>query len=226
MNAPVLGSTPGALGKKNQTAVADADVEMADGDPTKLSTTAAPRPGEETITIKRTYKFAGEVITEEKVVPKDSAEAKAHLSSMAATKDKEATDQDNPDEQQDVAETPKANTPVLRRPLQRYSRFDPNPPGTYKRSWVTASTSTPPTPKEQQDAAAAGTSTPATGPKLNTVMKSKLDWATYVDKEGIKDELDVHSRAKEGYMGRMEFLGRVENKKDEERRNARLQGAK
>lgn len=225
MNSPGFDSTPGVLDIKKKTADEGADAVPTESNrhSSRAPTAAAIRPGEETITIKRTYKFAGEIITEEKIVPKDSAEAKTHLASIAATKGKEVLDKENPDEAQDTSESPKVNTPALRRPFQRYSRFDPNPPGTYRRSWVT--TSTPLKLKEQQDVAA-GRSTPATGPKLNTVMKSKLDWATYVDKEGIKNELDVHSRAKEGYMGRMEFLGRVEDKREEDRRNARLKGAK
>jgi len=64
----------------------------------------------------------------------------------------------------------------------------------------------------------------AKGPKLNTVEKSRLDWAQYVDEEGIKDELNVHSKAKEGYLGRMDFLGRVDANREEERRNIRLKG--
>jgi hypothetical protein len=53
-------------------------------------------------------------------------------------------------------------------------------------------------------------------------MKSKLDWATYVDREGIQDELDVHSRAKDSYLHRTDFLGRLEARQEEERRNIRL----
>lgn len=59
-------------------------------------------------------------------------------------------------------------------------------------------------------------------PKLNTVMKSKMDWMAYVDRTGLKNDLEVHSRAKEGYLDRMEFLGRVDTKREEERRNARM----
>ncbi|WEW54630.1 swr complex subunit [Emydomyces testavorans] len=218
MNARDPGSTP--IAPKDGTR---RDVEMTDTDHPSASSPAV-RPSEETITIKRTYKFAGETITEEKLVPKDSAEAKTYLSSMDTPNAKQATAKK--DEQQRTDQPSKTHTPPLRRPLRRYSRFDPNPPDMYKRNWVKASSShIPPTPKEQQHAATTAPSTPVTGPKLNTVMKSKLDWATYVDKEGIKDELDVHSRAKEGYMGRMDFLGRVEAKREEERRNARLKGA-
>lgn len=55
------------------------------------------------------------------------------------------------------------------------------------------------------------------GPKLNTIEKSKLDWAGYVDREGIKEELDGAEKAKEGYLGKMEFLGRMEGRREGER---------
>ncbi|KAJ5188078.1 Craniofacial development protein 1/Bucentaur [Penicillium cf. griseofulvum] len=146
------------------------------------------------IKIKRTYKFAGEWITEEKVVPKHSAEAKAFLSSGEIV---EYTDEDA------AAINASRN---LRRPLRKISRFDPNPTGMIKKSW------------EKQLVA------DARGPKINTVEKSRLDWATYVDSAGIKDELRTHSKAKEGYIGRMDFLGRMEEKREDERRAARLKG--
>lgn len=149
------------------------------------------------IKIKRTYKFAGEWITEEKVVPKHSAEAKAFLSSG---ENAEYTDED-------VAAA--SATLNLRRPLRKISRFDPNPTGTIKKSWEKQLV------PEDKD---------AQGPKINTVEKSRLDWATYVDQAGIKDELRTHSKAKEGYMGRMDFLGRMEDKREDERRAARLKG--
>ncbi|KAI9782145.1 MAG: hypothetical protein M1816_001979 [Peltula sp. TS41687] len=57
--------------------------------------------------------------------------------------------------------------------------------------------------------------------KLNTIEKSKLDWAGFVDKEGISDELDGHSRAKEGYLGRMDFLDRMQSKREDELRLAK-----
>lgn len=146
------------------------------------------------IKIKRTYKFAGEMITEEKTVPKDSAEAKAFLSSG-----------DNVE----YAEVDGVPNRHLRRPLRKISRFDPNPTGTIKKSW------------EKQ---AVEADKDASGPKINTVEKSRLDWAQYVDEAGIKDELRTHSKAKEGYMGRMDFLGRVDAKREEEARQARLKG--
>ncbi|KAF3481088.1 Swr1p complex component Swc5 [Arthroderma uncinatum] len=189
----------------------DDDTMMASsksqGMPSKL-------PQEELITIRRTYKFAGEMITEEKTVPKDSAEAKLYLSTSAAAKKKQkgvdagaGEDTDSPSNETTVQQ--------LRRPLRRFSRFDPNPPDAIKKSWE----------KQVAIQASGDSGTTAKGPKLNTVMKSKLDWAAYVDKEGIKDDLDVHSKAKEGYMGRMDFLGRVDAKREEEKRNARMKNA-
>ncbi|KAJ5704234.1 hypothetical protein N7493_011372 [Penicillium malachiteum] len=152
-------------------------------------------PGEQMIKIKRTYKFAGEMITEEKIVPKDSAEAKAFMSSgenVEYTEVEDATANQN-----------------VRRPLRKVSRFDPNPTGSIKKSW-------------EKQLVEAGEN--AIGPKINTVEKSRLDWAQYVDHAGIKDELRVASKAKEGYMGRMDFLDRVGAKRDEEARQARLKG--
>ncbi|KAJ5523732.1 hypothetical protein N7494_010382 [Penicillium frequentans] len=151
--------------------------------------------GEEMIKIKRTYEFAGEMITEEKTVPKNSAEAKAFLSNGQTG---------------DNAEVVAAPNRNLRRPLRKISRFDPNPTGTIKKSW-------------EKQALEAGDQN-ASGPKINTVEKSRLDWAQYVDQAGISDELRVHSKAKEGYMGRMDFLGRTEARRDEEARQARLKG--
>ncbi|KAJ5352080.1 hypothetical protein N7452_001054 [Penicillium brevicompactum] len=165
------------------------------------SAEAGDKPGgaheDEMIKIKRTYKFAGEWITEEKVVSKHSAEAKVFLASGEHV---EYTNEEA------AAASAALN---LSRPLRKISRFDPNPTGTIKKSWEKQLV------PEEKD---------AQGPKINTVEKSRLDWASYVDKAGIKDELRTHSKAKEGYMGRMDFLGRMEDKREDERREARLKG--
>lgn len=92
------------------------------------------------------------------------------------------------------------NQPPLRRPLKRKSRFEPNPEGNVKGLPASANK----------------------GPKLNVVEKSKLDWAGYVDKEGMQDELKNAEKAKDGYLSRTDFLGRVEAKREDELRSARL----
>ena len=146
------------------------------------------------ITIRRTYQFAGELHTEEKVVPKSSAEAQLWLSQQSA-KDQPAKIYDSR---------------LMRRPLRKISRFDPNLHNleSIKKSWA-------------KQLIVDGVEI---GPKLNTVEKSKMDWAAHVDQEGLKDELDEHARAKEGYLGRMDFLGQVEQRREEEARAARTRG--
>ncbi|KAJ5901523.1 hypothetical protein N7495_002051 [Penicillium taxi] len=191
-----LGLLPNQIAKKETAPEPDRSAEDAtskDNIPDSEAKLPDTKDAQQMIKIKRTYKFAGEMITEEKMVARDSAEAKAFLSS-----------EDNVDGLGDVAADAR---PILRRPLRKISRFDPNPTGTIQKSWEKQVVEENPS-----------------GPKINTVEKSRLDWAQYVDKAGIKDELRVHSRAKEGYMGRMDFLGRVEAKKDDEARQARLKG--
>lgn len=144
------------------------------------STNVAPlsTTGEPTITIKRTYEFAGETLTEERSVPASSAEARLYLEAQAR-------------QQAAPAPAPSSSKPGLRRPKKRTSMFGPGGIDT-----------------------SSAASTPR-GPKLTTLEKSKLDWAQHVDEEGITEELDEHRRAKEGYLGRMDFLGRMDMKKEE-----------
>jgi hypothetical protein len=49
-----------------------------------------------------------------------------------------------------------------------------------------------------------------------------MDWAGFVDKEGIREELEKAGKSKDSYIDRRGFLDRVEQKKDEEARAARL----
>ena len=140
--------------------------------------------GEEMITIKRTYAFAGETITEEKVVPKSSAEARLYLQSQ----------------QTDPAQISKpGKQPAIRRPKKRASMFEPS----------------------SESLGQASDANKGKGPKLNTIEKSKLDWAGYVDREGMKDELDGAEKSKEGYLGKKDFLDRVIAKRDQEIQNAK-----
>ncbi|KAJ9295159.1 hypothetical protein DTO271G3_6329 [Paecilomyces variotii] len=208
MNQPYTGAAPSPSQKaqeKDGTPAEDEKKESPDRETEAAQQKAPTLPSEEMIKIKRTYKFAGEMITEEKLVPKDSAEAKLFLSNEGKDNAETTIDVDD-------AEAKKAAV-KLRRPLRKYSRFDPNPPGFIKKSW-----------EKQPSGDITGENTDSKGPKLNTVEKSRLDWAAYVDQAGIKDELNVHSRAKEGYLGRMDFLDRMEAKREEERRQARLKG--
>ena len=60
--------------------------------------------------------------------------------------------------------------------------------------------------------------------KLNTVEKSRMDWAGYVDKEGIKDELELAGKSKGSYTAREDFLARSEARREEDSRRVRLAG--
>ena len=210
MNAPEnnntlhAGSSSSSSGKNDDNAptTQNGDVEMQESFTEIEQSKQQQKPSkyaEEMIKIKRTYEFAGEMITEEKVVHRDSAEAKVFLASGEAV---EYADADAAAAAADAARN-------VRRPLRKISRFDPNPTGAIKKSW------------EKQPLAAGDD---AKGPKINTVEKSRLDWAQYVDQAGIKDELRTHSKAKEGYMGRMDFLGRMDARREEDARQARLKG--
>jgi hypothetical protein len=150
---------------------------------------------EEMIMIKRTYKFAGEVHTEEKIVPKSSAEARLWLS-----------------QQSFHSQTALGSDATLRRPLRKISRFDPNHNNlaAFQKNWS----------KTGGKPGKAGFD----GPKLNTVEKSRQDWAAHIDQEGLQEELQEAAKAKGGYLGRQDFLNEVEQKREAEARAARLKG--
>lgn len=94
-------------------------------------------------------------------------------------------------QQNPTTSTPNKKTP-LRRPKKRTSMFEP--------------------PPDDSPLSTAGSK--GKGTKLNTIEKSKLDWAGYVDKEGIKDELEGAEKAKDGYLGRMDFLDKMSAKRE------------
>lgn len=59
-------------------------------------------------------------------------------------------------------------------------------------------------------------------PKLSTLEKSKLDWDGFKQKEGITEELQIHNRGKDGYLERVAFLERTDQRQYEIERNLRL----
>ncbi|KAK3086299.1 hypothetical protein FSP39_016502 [Pinctada imbricata] len=58
--------------------------------------------------------------------------------------------------------------------------------------------------------------------KMSTLDKSKLDWETFKTKEGISEELQIHNRGKQGYIERMQFLNRTDQRQFEIERDLRL----
>lgn len=159
------------------------------------------------IRIKRTYNFAGKVHTEEKLVPRDSAEARLYLASQDPKKLAAETEAGTENEGED--ERPK------RKPRKAFrSLFEPAVEGLAERSDLKLGMNVRLELREQQ----------AKAKKLNVVEKSRMDWAGFVDKEGIKDELELAGKSKESYVSRQDFLSRVEAKKEEEARRARIAG--
>jgi bucentaur or craniofacial development protein len=184
------------------------------------TTLKQPQRDDDYITIKRTTKFAGEVITEEKRVHKHSAEAKLFLEEQETNRS-QATEVD-----ENAVPEEEAPQIILRRPLKRPSRFEPNPTGEVK--------ALPPHLQLRWPRNKALVASDGRGPvkitarlpgatKLNTVDKSRHDWAGFVDKEGIAAELTEYGKSKASYLGRTEFLNRTENRREEERREARQQ---
>ncbi|XP_078515783.1 craniofacial development protein 1-like [Lissotriton helveticus] len=62
--------------------------------------------------------------------------------------------------------------------------------------------------------------------KMSTLEKSKMDWESFKEKEGIGDELAIHNRGKEGYIERKAFLERVDHRQFELERDVRLKNMK
>ncbi|KAJ9667150.1 swr complex subunit [Coniosporium apollinis] len=192
-------------------AASNADVELGEDD---------------TITITRTYTFAGETHTEEKRVPKSSEEARLYLASHRAT--------ETQGDANEPASIP-ANSPI-RRPLRRPSRFDPNPSGEIKGlpasvqlTWRQRNQGLQPASVAKDNVFAKPTARAKTKltkapEKLNTVDKSRMDWVQHVDQEGLADELDVYGKSKEAYGARQSFLAQAELRREEEARDLRMKG--
>lgn len=183
------------------------------------STTIEADDDDGMITINRTYDFAGQTITEQKVVLKSSAEAKLYLSNNPTNTSAPA---------KPAPSTQKDTHLLLRRPLRRPSKYEPNPTGEVKGLPLERQRLRTPSRadvlalqlRQQEEEAKKNKAV-----KLNTVQKSAIDWAAHVDQEGLQEELDEYGRSKQGYVGKMDFLRNVHGRKEEEDRRARLGGS-
>ncbi|CCD25513.1 Swc5p NDAI_0F01950 [Naumovozyma dairenensis CBS 421] len=144
--------------------------------------------GSENILIERSYKFAGELIHEKKYVSRSSAEGREYLNAVQF---------------QDEMKTTEGKEPNLNVGSKEADSKD----GHGRMENLNLRRPLKRQPILEQIISG------AIKPKLTTLEKSKLDWATYVDKEGINDELQLYN--KDGYLAKQDFLNRVESKKDE-----------
>lgn len=180
-------------------AVAAAVVNAGDTD--KTTTTESTTQVPQTIKIKRTYNFAGKVHTEEKLVSRDSAEAKLYLESIGEGAIPEAAHEDG--------DQPR------RRPKKAFrSAFEPISDQLASRRDLNLGIAAR---MEARDLAK-----DANAKKLTTVEKSRMDWAGYVDKEGIQDELKLAGKSKHSYAERQGFLARSEARREDDARKARM----
>ena len=159
----------------------------------EVQVVAASDDAGDTVRIKRTYNFAGSVHTEEKVVARDSAEAKLYLASQGT----DVTTGSSP--------TKRATKRAFR------SAFEPLVDAGPGRTDLNLGM-----------AARMKAAKEAQAKKLNTVEKSRIDWAGYVDKEGIQDDLELASKSKGSYNAREAFLARSEALREDEARRARM----
>ncbi|KAK3401122.1 SWR1-complex protein 5 [Sordaria brevicollis] len=156
------------------------------------------------IKIKRTYNFAGKVHTEEKLVARDSAEAKLYLASLG---------ENAPPADGEAAAEDESSTKRMPRKAFR-SVFEPiTEANSAHRSDLNLSMAARLQAREANGGKAK---------KLNTVEKSKMDWAVAVDKMGLKDELELAGKSKDSFAARQDFLARSEMRREEEARRARL----
>jgi len=177
--------------------------------------TARPEHEGELITITQTYEFAGQTVSQEKRVHRDSAEAKLYLSN------------NDPSKQKKIVLQTGTNGIALRRPLRRPSSFEPNPTGEVKGLPEHLQRRRTPSRADvlaiQKRLEQEAEDTKSKAQRLNTVQKSAIDWVAHVDKEGLRDELTEYGRSKKGYMDKVDFLQNVEGRRDQEERRARLQ---
>ncbi|KAG7195807.1 swr complex subunit [Scheffersomyces spartinae] len=144
------------------------------------------------IRIETTYTFAGKIITESKLVDADSAEARVYQNSTDLINKSSSESMKGRRSFIPVIRTiPGESEPVaLRIKLKRPSLIDKFL-DTYLNKKL----------------------------KLSTLEKSRLDWASFVDKKQIQDELRVANKA--GYLDKQDFLHRVEWKRDEQYKKAK-----
>lgn len=154
-----------------------------------------------TITIKRTYTLAGKTHTETKTVPRDSVEARLYLAINPSFTNA-------PDTADDAAAQP------FRSAFEPLSlSFGADGAGRADLNLGLANMV-----RAREEAAK------AEAKKLNTVQKSKLDWAQYVSAEGTREELDLAGRKRGNWNNNSGFLAGAEGREDDAAWRVRLAG--
>ncbi|KAI0666225.1 bucentaur or craniofacial development-domain-containing protein [Trametes maxima] len=160
--------------------------------------TSSASAATQTVKIVKRYRFAGEEVTEVKEVPADSQEAKEWP--------RWTSSDENP-----------APPPVSEQPSA--SGAGPGPATAAASSSSASSVKPPgkrPGPRKPKTTLAPIPKKQAVK-KLSTLDKSAMDWRAHVEGEAapeVKDELEANRRGG-GYLEKVEFLQRVEARKEE-----------
>ncbi|CDO70938.1 hypothetical protein BN946_scf184829.g47 [Trametes cinnabarina] len=169
----------------------------------------APAP-QQTVKVVKRYRYAGEEVTEVKEVPADSQEAKQWP--LWTPSDDKPSSSPAPSIQPPTPQGPSA-TPAA----------PSSPPNAAASSSSTAAPSPfKPPPKRPGPRKPKKTLAPIQKKepvkKLTTLDMSAMDWRAHVEGEaaasGVKDELEANRRGG-GYLEKVEFLQRVEARKQE-----------
>ncbi|CAK7273792.1 swr complex subunit [Sporothrix epigloea] len=184
----------------------------------------------EMIKIKRTYNFAGQVHIEEKIVARDSAEARLYLAEVGAdnveilTLGGDRTETDGTGGVYDDNSDSHSKRPAPRKAFRSAFEpvLDPSLVQAGARSDLDLGLAARLQAREQTALQRQQQSAHEQAKKLTTVEKSRMDWAGFVDREGIQDELAVAGKSKGAFVDRQQFLARTEMRREEEARRARM----
>ncbi|KAG6915542.1 hypothetical protein DXG01_011007 [Tephrocybe rancida] len=152
----------------------------------------------EMVTIEKRFNFAGEIVVEVVEVPADSPDAKK----WPQWRDKE-----------EGGSQPNAEPSSSTLSEPEISKEDVSGPSTPAKP----ATKRPGPRKSKVTLAAIPTVSTQRAKKLSTLDKSAMDWQAHVrasGESGLKDELDANRRGG-GYLEKVEFLNRVEGRREE-----------
>jgi len=171
------------------------------------STPPKPEPPKSMIKIEKRYRFAGEDVIEVVEVPEDSMEAEK----WPLWRPPETTDSTSalPSECEPSNSSSKAGNESISHTASSTSGGQSVAP--------TKPAGKRPGPRKPRTSLAALPISSSQRPKkLSTLDKSAMDWRAHINAEqdsGLKDELDANRRGG-GYLEKVEFLKRVEERKE------------
>ncbi|ODV64048.1 BCNT domain-containing protein, partial [Ascoidea rubescens DSM 1968] len=142
------------------------------------------------IKIKTSYEFAGETISEEKYVNTNSAEAKAYLNSIHSNLNSTSNKNNNNNKTRTFRKSNNENNSNNKESNIKIKKRI----------------------KRKRPSIIDAIINNAKLQKINTLEKSRLDWASFVDRNNIDNELKSHN--KDGYLSKQDFLHKVELNKD------------